>query len=78
MKPNRLDGLSQLTERVVSDASMKLFRAMTPQDRILLGRIVEAHYGPLVEAAEDFIKKVDTGLAKSTDSYNKFKRALGK
>jgi hypothetical protein len=30
----------------------------------------------LESAAKDFIKKVDEGRARSTDSYNKFKKAL--
>lgn len=30
----------------------------------------------LLEAAIDFIEKVDTGRARSTDSYNKFKLAV--
>lgn len=30
----------------------------------------------LEAAAEDFVRKVDTGFAKSTDSYRKFKAAL--
>lgn len=64
--------------KAVEDVSVKLFRSMTPQDKVLLGRIIDAHYGPLIDAAEDFIGKVDSGRARSTDSYNKFKRALGK
>lgn len=32
----------------------------------------------LIDAALDFVNKVDTGRAKSTDSYNKFKAALKK
>lgn len=35
-------------------------------------------YNDLVEAAYDFLNKVDNGQAKSTDSYNKFKAALAK
>lgn len=32
----------------------------------------------LLEAAIDFVRKVESGLAKSTDSYNKFKSAINK
>jgi len=32
----------------------------------------------LLEAALDFVNKVETGRAKSTDSYNKFKVAIAK
>lgn len=35
-------------------------------------------YNDLIEAAEDFLNKVDNGKAKSVDSYNKFKAALSK
>lgn len=31
---------------------------------------------PLVDAANNFIEKVDMGRARSVDSYNKFKKAL--
>lgn len=36
----------------------------------------KSKYDRLKEAALDFINKVDTGRARSTDSYNKFKNAL--
>ena len=37
---------------------------------------VEASAAALRAAAEDFVQKVDTGRARSTDSYQKFSRAL--
>lgn len=39
-------------------------------------RNADYKYKDLIDAAKDFIEKVDTGRARSTDSYNKFKRAL--
>lgn len=33
-------------------------------------------YKPLVDAVTEFIEKVNSGKATSTDSYNKFKEAL--
>lgn len=40
--------------------------------------LLEAQNLVLVAAAEDFITKVDSGRARSVDSYNKFRKALGK
>ena len=37
---------------------------------------LQEKYDKLKAAAEDFIAKVDSGRARSTDSYNKFKEAL--
>lgn len=43
-----------------------------------IAEIAHNHYSELLEAAQDFINKVDTGRARSTDSYNKFKAAINK
>ena len=38
---------------------------------------VNSHYA-LLEAAKDFVNKVETGRARSVDSYKKFKEAIQK
>jgi len=49
-------------EKEVTEADMKLYAA-SPD---------------LLQAAIDFVNKVDEGRARSTDSYNKFKAAIDK
>lgn len=49
-------------EKEVTEADMRLYAA-SPD---------------LLKAAMDFVNKVDTGKARSTDSYNKFKAAINK
>lgn len=54
-----------------------LRNTMTSQDIAIALAALQEDHAELAEAARDFIRKVDTGRARSVDSYNKFKKALG-
>ena len=71
-KPCKCDrGGENMMERYYTEKRQKA----EEQERYI--RELEAENKRLREAAEDFIHKVDTGQARSVDSYNKFKKALG-
>lgn len=59
---------------VVADAR---YSAMTPAENEANARLIAAA-PELLEAAKDFIRKVDEGRARSVDSYTKFSAAITK
>ncbi len=52
---------------------------VTPQMTTIIDReAVQPAQADLLEAAKDFVNKVETGRARSVDSYAKFKAAIQK
>lgn len=68
------------------NAAKKIAKALIPSDQperlafyesaIAATIDAETNLPALIEAAQDFVDKVDQGRAKSTDSYAKFKAVL--
>jgi hypothetical protein len=67
----------QIAEQIVDEIKLKLDGKIRPNDLGAIYSLIKTRICPLVSAAEDFIDKVESGRARSTDSYNKFKKALG-